>query len=222
MQMSETGLTLGQFVITLRAESHNPTILNPDFLKHEGIVPSDWELAEEPVCVRHFARVAYKNRVTVVAEFDNLIFSEEVWSREQEAWSIASIAARYIETLPHVDYRAVVNKFVGDLVVQKKLIDHFIRVQFIREGPWAIFNDAKARARVAFQYKMKGGSFVLAVQEARRPVADGKPLPVILFDGEFTRLTADRPAVGQAVSFINLWKPDLRAYISFVEEIIRQ
>jgi len=120
MGVSETGLTLGQFAITLKAESHNPTILNPDFLRNQGIVESDWELAEDPVCVRHFARVAYTNRVAIVAEFDNLIFSEELLSREEESGSIASVAARYVRTLPHVNYLAVVNNFVADLVVKKR------------------------------------------------------------------------------------------------------
>jgi hypothetical protein len=221
MQVGEAGLTLGQFVITLKAESHNPTILNPDFLKNQGIVKSDWELAEDPVCVRHFARVAYTNRVTIVAEFDNLIFSEELWSREQETWSIPSLAVRYVRTLPHVNYQDVVNNLVADLIVPKDDIDHFIRERFIREGPWQKFDNAIAHARVAFWYEIEGGSFLLSVQEAERGAPGGDSLPVILFHGAFTRLIKERPAADQAVSFINLWKSDLQAYVSAVKETIR-
>jgi hypothetical protein len=37
------------------ARNHNPTILNPDFLKSTHIVPEHWELAAPPFCVEPVA-----------------------------------------------------------------------------------------------------------------------------------------------------------------------
>ena len=40
-----------ELTIVLLAETHNPTILNPDFLKYNEIVPFDWKVAGSPVAV---------------------------------------------------------------------------------------------------------------------------------------------------------------------------
>ncbi|MEW6139788.1 MAG: hypothetical protein AB1733_16295 [Thermodesulfobacteriota bacterium] len=221
MHIADAGLTLGQFAITLRAESHNPTILNPDFLKNQRIVEPDWELAEDPVSVRHFAQVVYKNGIRIVAEFDTLIFSQDLWSGEQEIGTIASIAAHYVRILPHVNYQAVVNNPVADLVVPEAGLDSFVRERFIREGPWMRFREAKACVDVEFRYEIENGFFTLSVQRAVRRVSAGDSLSVILFDGTFTRQMREKPVIEQAISFIELWKSDLDTFVSFVKEVIR-
>jgi hypothetical protein len=37
-------LALYELAVVLVARNHNPTILNPDFLKFNGMVPDNWEL----------------------------------------------------------------------------------------------------------------------------------------------------------------------------------
>lgn len=40
---------LQELAIVLTAKNHNPSILNPDFLKCSGIIPSEWELSRQPL-----------------------------------------------------------------------------------------------------------------------------------------------------------------------------
>jgi len=61
-------LIISELAIVVAAQNHNPTILNPDFLKHSQIVPKEWVLREPPLCTEPLARVAYTNGVTLVAQ----------------------------------------------------------------------------------------------------------------------------------------------------------
>ena len=73
--MNKTVIT-EELSIVVVARNHNPTILNPDFLRYNEIVPPDWELAGPPVCVELMAQVAYSNSVKIVSQFDKVIFTE--------------------------------------------------------------------------------------------------------------------------------------------------
>lgn len=64
---------LFQFSIVVPGRSHNPTLLNPDFLQRQDIVSADcsWTVAET-VTTPLFAMVRYDNGVTVQVESEKL------------------------------------------------------------------------------------------------------------------------------------------------------
>jgi len=87
-------LSMLQASVVVTAESHNPTILHPHFLKTQGIVPPDFEPAESPVCTPPLAIVKYRNGLNYTASVsspnpDREIFDRflkpDPWSRSQDA-----------------------------------------------------------------------------------------------------------------------------------------
>ena len=50
---------LQELAIVVAAPNHNPTILTVDFLKYSGIVPTDWELASQPISTNRAAQVSF-------------------------------------------------------------------------------------------------------------------------------------------------------------------
>ncbi len=44
----ERNFAIGNFTIVVVAADHNPSILNPDFLRINDIVPSDFKVIETP------------------------------------------------------------------------------------------------------------------------------------------------------------------------------
>jgi hypothetical protein len=42
-------IAIQELALSLTAKNHSPTLLNSDFLKHSGIVPTNWELARPPI-----------------------------------------------------------------------------------------------------------------------------------------------------------------------------
>ena len=60
-----SGVVLGQF--------HNPTILNPNFLETEGIVPKSWDWkVSKNITTPPLAVVTYTNGVTITVEPNKL------------------------------------------------------------------------------------------------------------------------------------------------------
>ena len=92
--------------IALVANNNNPTILNPDFLKYNAIIPSDWELSTSPIVTEPFAQVSFKNAFQITSQFQKIVFSCNDFS-EIDLETIASTAKRYIETIYNVKYVAL-------------------------------------------------------------------------------------------------------------------
>ena len=55
------GADLVELSVVLVATSNNPAIINPDFLKHNGILEEDRELKEDPVATPMVSQVAYES-----------------------------------------------------------------------------------------------------------------------------------------------------------------
>lgn len=63
-----------EFSVVVVANDHNPTILNPDFLERQQIVPQTWgwKVADPAITTPPFAMVVYDSGVTVSVEPNKL------------------------------------------------------------------------------------------------------------------------------------------------------
>lgn len=100
-------ISVQEWVIVIAAKNNNPTILTVDFLKYSGIIPSDWELARQPVLTNSAAQVIFTNGVSIVAETNRVIFIEQVADKSANAIAIPLLARKYVETLPNAEYQAI-------------------------------------------------------------------------------------------------------------------
>ena len=91
--------------VVIVAQSHNPSLLNPDFLKFNGIVPEDWELAVPPICAGPIAQVAFKSGITITAQPDRVIVTEVLAGRDKPL--APEIVKKYVQVLPHVPYSQI-------------------------------------------------------------------------------------------------------------------
>jgi hypothetical protein len=99
--------------VVVLAKQHNPTILHPTFLSSEGIVPTDWELAEPPVSTPVFAMVKYKNGIFFIVEENKLQVRQDELKDEVGESLLPVLACKYVQKLPHVKYQAVGINFKG-------------------------------------------------------------------------------------------------------------
>jgi len=65
-------LQLSEIAIALVAKDLNPAVLNPDFLKYTGIIPTDWELANQPIYNNNLVQLVYKNGVGIIVQPNRL------------------------------------------------------------------------------------------------------------------------------------------------------
>jgi hypothetical protein len=128
-------IELVQASIVVTANLHNPSILHPSFLKSEGIVPPDWELAEQPpISTSAVSAVQFRNGIAFTVEPMKLQILDQRPPEDARGAVLPDLALRYVEALPKVRYTAVGINFTGFLEhaePAKYLVDRFLRA-----GPW--------------------------------------------------------------------------------------
>lgn len=92
--------------VVLVANSNNPSIINPDFLRYNKIVDDNYEVQDSPISTPAFSQVKFKNGITIVSDPARVIIGQ---SGTLDRKNVASpeVAKRYLECVPHVPYRAI-------------------------------------------------------------------------------------------------------------------
>ena len=173
-----------ELAIVLAAQNHNPTVLNPDFLKYTKIVPDTWELKEPPICIEPMAKVAFNNGISITADLDKVSFIENIENVDEIR--IVEISEKYAKELPHVHYTAIGINPKGHIIFDT--IDNaksFIADTFINSGTWSKFENNRIGAGVRFSYKFDQTTFNVSVGVSMWKVSEKELLPVVLFSTNF-------------------------------------
>ena len=56
-------LEIQELAIVITAKNYDPSLLNPNFLKYSGIIPTDWELARQPVVSNRASQIVFNNGI---------------------------------------------------------------------------------------------------------------------------------------------------------------
>lgn len=194
------------------ASSHNPTILNPDFLKRNSIVPEDWELEGNPVCAFPLAQVAFKNRISATAQPDRIAFTESFLKGDYSNNVLSGIVKKYVETLPHVDYLQLgINpryfipspgKPAGKTGIP------FLTQQLVKDGPWLKFQGQTALTGIRFAYDTSECVLTLNIDEGSAALGEEQPRPgIILASNIHYQLAGNqKERLDKLVSLIAGWK----------------
>jgi len=173
--------------IVIVAKNHNPTVLNPDFLKHNNIVPANWELAGPAFCIDPIAKVSFLSGVNIVAQSDRVSFTEGIAGKTMEAVSIPEIASQYVSTLKHVNYRAVGINPSGFVTVaeDEKATRDFIVKKFFPPSLLGCISPRPESGGVKLSSVSDGWKLTLSADEGVAQAPGKAPAPVVLFEGNF-------------------------------------
>ena len=100
------GIRLHSVSVVVTAEYHNPSILNPDFLKSREIVPAEWSVAET-LTTPQMSVVKYKNGVAWTVDQLRLTVTEECGPAFGDHYKSHDLVTAYLERLPYVPYRGL-------------------------------------------------------------------------------------------------------------------
>jgi hypothetical protein len=174
--------------IVILAKNHNPTILNPDFLKYNKIVPEDWSLASAPICAEVVSEVIYTNGVQVTAQFDKLVFRQLYEDNASAHLLVPDIAAQYVHTIRHVDYRAIGINPKGYVITDsQEKASQFVLQKCIAPGPWKEFPSEPQSASVKFVYPCTNGIISVFVEDASLTLSERESKPVVSFNANVHR-----------------------------------
>jgi len=119
--------------VVLVAEPHNPAIINPDFLRNKGIVPAEWEPEPDIVCTSAVAHIAYREKLSVLAEPSRCIFEEAASDAPKGKYLVHQCAGEYVKRLNY-DYSAIgLNWRVG---LAPDNPSNWLKNRFFRPGKW--------------------------------------------------------------------------------------
>lgn len=138
------------------AQSHNPSIVNPDWLLRQGIVSENiGHVSEAPLITPAFSRLRYEGGLEIVVEESKLIVSVE--NPEEGLIKAAnSIALSYVDILRHIPYKAVGLNIKCEFHVDdapSSFFDHFFS-NYIKE----VLEITPPRSSCAFSLSRDDGS----------------------------------------------------------------
>jgi hypothetical protein len=180
-------LELTELALVIFAPNYDPTLLNPGFLRYSGIVPHDWQLAQEPVSSRQGSQVVYSNDVNIIAQPNRLIFAENLANVNLENINSPQIACRYIENLWQLDYQAIGIDFRSYVTLNAEGESEYLLKNFISDGPWQQVGDSKVGAKLSFTYDFPDRRLNLEIIQGYLQLPESEKVPALLFNGNVAR-----------------------------------
>jgi hypothetical protein len=183
---------LFEFSIVITAETFNPTILNPDFLRIKNIVPEDWDwqLSAAPISTPPFATVSYDSGVSILVEATKFQVVERGQQINVADSRISDVAKKYIEVLEHTPYKEIGINLTSFIDLDDP--NDFLKERFIKEGDWNNEAFALKEAGLSFNYEINEGSFNLKINKGAFKDKDTDKSGIVLY-GNFHRACKDVP-----------------------------
>jgi hypothetical protein len=119
--------------VVVTAEYHNPSILNPDFLKFQRIVPREWE-SKLTITTPQFSTIQFENGISWSVDQSTLTVLEPCESEFRNEYFAHEIVASYLDKLSHVPYRNLgLNCVVAQLNADP---ERWLTERYLKEGRW--------------------------------------------------------------------------------------
>lgn len=204
--------------IVIVAENHNPTLLNPDFLKFNDIVPREWVVGQPPLCTHPISQVEYKNGIKITAELNKLILFQPKYVDSHSDSNIPDIAKRYVEVLRHVNYIAVGINPRGHFEFDNNniLANYFIN-KLLRKGPWADFSGGVRSVSIKLSYQLESGTFSVGIDQASLRTDKTRANNLLSISGNFhhTISTNTEKTYNKVIEIVDDMDSDLDRCLSF-------
>jgi hypothetical protein len=217
-------LVIQDLAIFVVAKNHKSHLVNIDFLECSGTIPSNWELASQPVNANNVSQVVFTNGIAITAEPQRVIFAQPIKDVDEESILIPEIARKYTQALPNMEFKAAVitlRSYVMIATEEQDIARNFITQNLLSPGAWQSVGEAPVRASVEFTYKLQRAPFHLKVMEAGLQAENQSQeiTPIIMFSGSFSYfLNAENNSekLAELHAAINNWHSDLDEYQSII------
>jgi hypothetical protein len=188
--------------VVIIADAHNPTILHPSFLRAEGIVPTNWELAAEPpISTPAVSIVRFANQISFVVDPNKF---QVIETSSADGSSIADLAKRYVKKLPHVHYSAVGININGYAECPDP--EDWILKRFLKEGAWTGASLGLKTAGVRLIYHVPKAQLNLNLDVGTTQATGTAEHPCIVVNANYhTPIEGEKPdeKTAEAVSLYN-------------------
>lgn len=203
--------------VVLIADNVDPSMINPDFLRHNGIVDPGLQTGQPLISTPVFSQVILERGLSVVAQPDRFEFAQQGQALAEDAES-PDIARRFLEKIPYPPYKAIGINLTGARLLDRGS-ENGAADALIEGGGWMAFGDVSPAVSLKAVYHCEGRQVTLDVHDAKRRVSDGSESPGLVFAANFHRdisETSRERRIAMLMSVLSTWKDDLSDFKNLV------
>jgi len=171
--VSNDSITVAAVSVVLVAESQNPAIINPDFMKNNSIVPPEWEVQPPAILLPPLAQILYQSRVSATVDQNRCTFEQAIGGAFKDKYHVHECAVNYAKKL---EYNYISLGLNWQLIIDQINPDEWLKNRFLRSGKW--LNSLKPTA-IAFSISGKDSAtcnFTLRTGQEVPPDLVGAPI----------------------------------------------
>lgn len=158
-----TDLVLSELGIVVVASTNNPTILNVDFLRHNGIVDCEYVVRDPLISTPAFSQVLFENGLSITSTPSNLTFKWDAVNgilEQSECERLVNVASLYLQQLPHVPYRAI---GINPRCLRRESDENLINSFLSDGGDWSAYKDVAPEIQLKAIYHYEGRTINLDI-----------------------------------------------------------
>lgn len=213
----QSSVELVQLSVVLIADNVDPSMINPDFLRLNGIVNHGLQTGQPPVSTPVFSQVAFEDGFTVTAQTDRVEFVQRGEALTEDAAS-PNVARRFLEKIPYPAYKAIGINPTGAKPLDPEYVGG-VADALIERGAWMAFGDVSPIVSLKATYLYDNRKIAMDVQDAKRRDASGSELSGLLFAVNIHRDISETDQgrrIASLMSILSAWKDDLSDFKNLV------
>lgn len=202
------------------AQDLTPTMMSQDFLKFSGIIPQDWELAQQPVLNPNLAQLSFKNGINITAQPRTVTVSESLNRKDLSEVQAATIVTNYIRKLPNAEYigYSFSPKMLLPFPTSPQSVRQYITENLLGKGRWKKIGKAPVQAGINLMYQLERCQLSMSISEARLQQNQQPEILALLFSGSFNYNLVDQDRTDRLIKFLNHWQQDLNKFRTIVTD----
>lgn len=179
-------LALVEISVVLLASPTDPSILNPDFLRHNEIIDKTLELKAPAISTPMFSRIEFDEEIVVSAEPNRFVFEQKVSHLEEGDIAVLDIVNRFLGVVVHPNYSAIgINPKAIRTSGRSEKFE--IANALIEGGAWMAFKDVVPEVQLKAVYNFEKRRISLDVSGIRLEDENGSIHQGLLYQANIHR-----------------------------------
>lgn len=214
----DTGIGLVELSVVLVANQNDPSILNPDFLRYNGIVDKALKLAQPSMSTPMVSQVMFEGDIAVRAEPNRFVFEQKGQPLSVDGCMVPEYASRFVQKVSHVPYSAIgIN--VKSFRPPNDKSRYSVADTLLDGGKWMSFRDVRPDVHLKAVYSYEGRRITLDVGAVGAVRGDGALGHGLLFEANIHRDISERDQeqrIERASDILGAWKDDISDFNDLV------
>ncbi len=207
--------------VVLVADGIDPSAINPDMLRHAGIVPSDLEIKESPFSTPAHSQIIYENNVAVVAEPRRFFVVQHGEPLDRNECMAPGIAKCFLEKASHLGYKSIGINPKGFMLLEGGTSSSMLNVLH-GKGDWLSFKDESPEIGLKILYRYEGRTINMDVSFATKEEERSDAASGLFFEANIHRSVSEIPKQSKRIErlseILSDWEQDVSDFCTLASK----